>query len=126
MSNNAGRPVFAARIARVSGLASAASHPQMPYRCRKCYKFFSVKTNSLMQQAAQEVFPGINFPGRSRAPSIDLLVRRQQEPQGFVGKHTADGATVYTDEHAGYRGLPNHQAVKHSVGGCLNEVEPAP
>ena len=27
----------------------------------------------------------------------------------------ADGAKVYTDEHAGYRGLPNHQAVNHSV-----------
>ncbi len=36
--------------------------------------------------------------------------------QGFVADHTADGAKVYTDEHAAYRGLPNHEAVKHSVG----------
>ena len=33
----------------------------------------------------------------------------------FVLDQVADGAKVYTDEHAGYRGLPNHQAVNHSV-----------
>ncbi len=36
--------------------------------------------------------------------------------RGFVTERVADNATVYTDEHAGYRELPNHQAVKHSVG----------
>ena len=36
--------------------------------------------------------------------------------RGFVSKRVSDGATVYTDEHAAYRGLPNHEAVKHSVG----------
>ena len=40
--------------------------------------------------------------------------------QGFVRDHTAAGATVYTDEHAGYRGLANHQAVRHSVGQYVN------
>ena len=36
--------------------------------------------------------------------------------RGFVADHTTRDATVYTDEHAAYRGLPNHEAVKHSVG----------
>ena len=37
--------------------------------------------------------------------------------QGFVGEHTAPGATVYTDEASAYEGLPfDHEAVKHSVG----------
>jgi transposase-like protein len=36
--------------------------------------------------------------------------------QGFVMKHAAPGAEVYTDEAAAYRGLPNHDSVKHSVG----------
>lgn len=36
--------------------------------------------------------------------------------QGFMGERVAPGAKVYTDEHAAYRGLPNHEAVKHSVG----------
>lgn len=36
--------------------------------------------------------------------------------QGFVVEHTAPSATVYTDEHAAYKGLPyHHEAVKHSV-----------
>ena len=26
-------------------------HPTMPYRCRKCYKFFSVKTGTIMQSS---------------------------------------------------------------------------
>ena len=41
--------------------------------------------------------------------------------QGFVGKHTAKGASVYTDDHGGYHGLPfEHEAVKHSVGEYVN------
>ena len=36
--------------------------------------------------------------------------------KGFVTERVTDDAKVYTDEHAAYRGLPNHQAVKHSVG----------
>ena len=35
---------------------------------------------------------------------------------GFVTQHAAPGATVYTDDHAAYRGIPyRHQAVKHSA-----------
>ena len=34
----------------------------------------------------------------------------------FVGDHAAKGATVYTDDHQSYGGLPfEHEAVKHSV-----------
>ena len=36
--------------------------------------------------------------------------------QGFVAKHAAPGATVYSDDAAAYKGLPfPHEAVKHSV-----------
>ena len=31
-------------------------------------------------------------------------------------ERTAQDAKVYTDEAAAYRGLPNHEAVRHSVG----------
>ncbi len=35
---------------------------------------------------------------------------------GFVGDHAAEDATVYTDDHKGYGGLPfDHETVKHSV-----------
>ncbi|MCY4259067.1 MAG: IS1595 family transposase, partial [Rhodobacteraceae bacterium] len=34
----------------------------------------------------------------------------------FVTERAAAGATVYTDDHAGYRGIPyKHETVKHSV-----------
>ena len=39
---------------------------------------------------------------------------------GFVGEHAAPDAPIYTDEHVSYRGLPNHRAVKHSVGEYVN------
>ena len=40
----------------------------------------------------------------------------KQTLQGFVGSRTEIGAKVYTDEHGGYKGLPNHETVKHGVG----------
>ena len=37
--------------------------------------------------------------------------------QGFVADHAADDATIYSDDHGGYKGLPfDHETVKHSVG----------
>ena len=43
--------------------------------------------------------------------------------QGFVSEKVAKGATVYTDDHAGYHGLPNvkHETVAHSVGEYVRE-----
>ena len=41
-------------------------------------------------------------------------------PKAFVTEHTGDGATVYTDEHQGYKGLPNHETVRHSVKEYVN------
>ena len=35
---------------------------------------------------------------------------------GFVDKHAATGATVYTDGSSAYKGRENHESVKHSVG----------
>ena len=36
--------------------------------------------------------------------------------QGFVGDHAVKGATVYTDDHGGYQGMPfEHETVKHSI-----------
>ena len=41
--------------------------------------------------------------------------------QGFVGERAAKGATVYTDDHGGYQGLPfEHETVKHSVSEFVN------
>ena len=34
---------------------------------------------------------------------------------GFVTDRAAPGATIYTDEHASYEGLPHHEVVNHSA-----------
>ena len=34
---------------------------------------------------------------------------------GFVKRHVAPDAMVYTDDHCGYEGLTNHETVKHSA-----------
>ncbi len=40
-----------------------------------------------------------------------------QTLRGFVCDYAAEGATVYTDEHGEYQGMPfEHETVKHSVG----------
>ena len=41
--------------------------------------------------------------------------------QGFVGERAVKGATVYTDDHGGYQGMPfEHETVKHSVSEYVN------
>ena len=40
--------------------------------------------------------------------------------QGFVAETVEPGAKVYTDDHGGYIGLPNHETVRHSVKEYVN------
>ena len=40
--------------------------------------------------------------------------------QGFVVENVEPGAKVYTDDHGGYVGLPNHETVRHSVKEYVN------
>ena len=39
---------------------------------------------------------------------------------GFATERAAKGANIYTDEHAGYRFLPNHKVVRHGVGNYVD------
>lgn len=41
--------------------------------------------------------------------------------QGFVADHAAPDAMVYTDDHSGYEGLPNHETIRHSVGEYVSD-----
>lgn len=52
----------------------------------------------------------------NRLVAKPITVPTREVLQGFVFDHIAPGATVYTDEHAGYVGLPNHAAVSHKRG----------
>lgn len=183
-----------------------ASHAKMPYRCRDCHKYFSVKTGTVMagspvplrkwayamyldstslkgvasmklhrdigvtQKTAwfmlqrireayaahgasvmdgpvevDETYVGgkrrnmhaseckkltgrgpvgktavVGIRDRNTGTVNAEVVTRTDKPtlQGFVLSRTADGATVYTDDHGSYEGLPNrkHESVRHSVG----------
>ena len=42
--------------------------------------------------------------------------RRKRDLHRFVAARVELGATIYTDELASYRGLPNHRTVNHGVG----------
>ena len=50
------------------------------------------------------------------------VVKNVDQPtlQGFVAANVEDGAKVYTDDHGGYAGLPNHETVRHSVKEYVN------
>ena len=41
--------------------------------------------------------------------------------QGFIKNIAAENAQLYTDDHRSYQGLPNHEAVKHSIGEYVRE-----
>ncbi len=58
--------------------------------------------------------------GEIRAQPIDRTNRKTLHK--FVADNVPVGATVYTDEHRGYRGLPNvqHGSVRHSTGQYVN------
>ncbi|MDD9996983.1 MAG: IS1595 family transposase [Rhodospirillaceae bacterium] len=51
---------------------------------------------------------------RISAAVVDSTTKR--ELHGFVAARVELGSTIYTDDLQSYRGLPNHGAVKHSVG----------
>ena len=180
------------------------SHAKMPYRCRDCKRYFSVKTGTLMAgsplplltwvyaiyldttslkgvssmklhrdlevtqrtawfmlQRIREAFamqgPEVRFEGPVEADEsyfggleknkhnskrmkagrgavgktavIAVKDRKTKQVaakvirstdvetvQSFIADHVEPGAEVYTDDAAAYRGLENHQTVRHSVG----------
>ena len=47
--------------------------------------------------------------------------------QKFVADNAAEGATVYTDDAAAYKGMPfEHASVRHSVGEYVDGISPTP
>ena len=61
--------------------------------------------------------PVVGMKDRNTGQVSATPVEHTDKPtlQSFVESGIEDGAKVYTDEHPGYRDLPNHETVKHSV-----------
>ncbi len=61
---------------------------------------------------------------KSNKVSADVIEETDGETlKGFVAENVEAGATVYTDDHAGYRGMVgfDHESVKHSVREYVRE-----
>lgn len=182
-------------------IGSPSKHPTMPYHCRSCRKFFSVKTGTVMHgsklgyrvwalatyllttgikgtssmklhrdlgitqktawhlahriretwaakhapfagpvevdetyvggkernrhqsqkhgtgpAAGKTVVVGAKDRATKRVAAEPIARTDKETLHGLVEDYAAPDAMIYTDEHAGYHGLPNHYAVKHSVG----------
>lgn len=66
-----------------------------------------------------DMTPVVGIKDRASNQVSALVVHSTDAPtlQGFVREHAAPGATVYTDEAAAYKGMPEfaHEAVNHGV-----------
>ena len=64
---------------------------------------------------------GVRDRGSKRVSAAVVKGTDAETLQGFVADHAAQGATVYTDDAAAYKGMPfEHESVRHSVGEYVN------
>ena len=60
---------------------------------------------------------GAKDRGTSKVSAAVIDDTTAETMQGFIGETASKDATLYTDDHRSYQGLPyDHKAVKHSVG----------
>ena len=66
---------------------------------------------------------GIRQRGTGRVAAEVLPDINTKTLHRFVRRHIADGSSIYTDEHLGYRNLPDvfHGTVKHSAREYVNQ-----
>ena len=71
--------------------------------------------------AGKQPVVGMNDRETGKVAAEVVEATDKQTLQGFVAANTEIDATVYTDEHRSYVGLPRpHQAVKHSIKEFVN------
>ncbi len=66
-------------------------------------------------QSSRSVLAGAKDRATNEISTAVVEDTKARTLQGFVADRSEDGATVYTDDHLSYRGLPNHETVKHSL-----------
>ena len=59
---------------------------------------------------------GVKDRETNRISAAVVPTTERRELQRFVAERVAVEAAHFTDEQASYRGLPNHEAVRHSAG----------
>ena len=64
---------------------------------------------------------GVKDRTTNRVSAGVVRTTTRRELQAFIAERVMPQAMIYTDEATAYQGLPNHQAVKHSVGEWVNE-----
>lgn len=67
------------------------------------------------------IVAGVKDRATNRVSAKVVRTTTRRELQAFLAERVRPEAMVYTDEATAYQGLPNHQAVKHSVGEWVNE-----
>ena len=83
---------------------------------RERNKHASKKLNAGRGTVGKTAVVGMKDRSTNRMSARVLERTDKASLQSFVAKHTAPGATVYTDDAAAYKDLPfPHEAVKHSV-----------
>ena len=73
-----------------------------------------------MVQLARAVVAGAKDRETNRVSTAVVSGTDTSTLQRFVVERAKDGAAIYTDEHAAYRGLPNHSTVNHGVREYVN------
>ena len=64
---------------------------------------------------------GVKDRETNRIRAAVVPTTRKRDLHSFVANRVQLGATLYTDELASYRGLPNHATVNHGVGRYVSE-----
>ena len=70
--------------------------------------------------AGKTTVAGVKDRATNRVSAAVVPATDARTLKRFVAERTAWRATVYTDDHPSYAGLPHHQTVKHSVGEYVN------
>ena len=79
-------------------------------------KHVSKKTRSVQGYHTMTPVVGIKDRDTNNITAVVAEHTDQRTLQGFALHNTAVGAEIFTDGHKGYKGLPNHKSVDHSVG----------
>ena len=76
----------------------------------------SKRLNAGRGTVGKTVVAGVKDRQSNRISAAVVPTTRKRDRHGFVAARVELGATIYTDELASYRGLPNHRTVNHGVG----------